>query len=273
MPQKTVNHLNFYENLKEARMRLNNTVVLYDGRPCYVLGMANHMSDGIIRCYIDEIGLPDSIGFLPHDKMPPYLTTSNVETGEEFGQAMDKWLDKNPKSPVMRKQINSPKFNRFRPFPLGNMNTPIGAVYVERNPTRKTEQGLTSYGISAEIIDFYSTKPRSLISGGKKFHFDQGHLLGQDFRKCILGEYPTFQDVWDYLSTGTARGQTSQAFHRYFSLSHGPGDSILLVYKTDAIGTVYREGNYYTKLYLGRRYHTLKELCENLGVFSSISLD
>ena len=45
-------HPNFYENLKEAQMRLLRTVVTYDNEPYYVGAITNHMKDGIFRVYL-----------------------------------------------------------------------------------------------------------------------------------------------------------------------------------------------------------------------------
>jgi hypothetical protein len=140
-------HPNFYENVKEAMMRLRRTVVLYDGEPWVVLAITNHKPDGIFRVYLDPIGKdpnknrqrPEPEGFPPEH---PGL-----------GGYMDTWIDEHPDSGIKRKQMNSPLFNKFRPYPLGMCNIKgSGCYYIERQPNRKTEQGLISSMLFETLI-------------------------------------------------------------------------------------------------------------------------
>jgi hypothetical protein len=45
-------HVNFYENIKEARMRLKGTIVLYEGIPYRVLAIADHKGP-VFRIYLN----------------------------------------------------------------------------------------------------------------------------------------------------------------------------------------------------------------------------
>ena len=118
---------NFYENQKEATMRLVSTIVCYDGIPCQVLAITAHKPDGIFRVYLDPIGQehggparPDIDG-VPRD-----------HTG--LGAIMDNFMDKHPGHLLMRKHMNSPAFNKYRPFPLGMLNVSGKTFYMERQP-------------------------------------------------------------------------------------------------------------------------------------------
>jgi hypothetical protein len=62
--------------------------------------------------------------------------------------------------PIIRKTMNSPKFNKFRPFPLGMCNSNGRCYFLERQPLRpKVEQGLIRSMVTekqitlAEVID------------------------------------------------------------------------------------------------------------------------
>ena len=80
------NHKNFYETIKEARMRLAQTVVMYDGEPYYVLALDNHKSDGIFRVYLDKLGQK---GGMAHRRLNIPFEYYDGETS--VGAAMDKW--------------------------------------------------------------------------------------------------------------------------------------------------------------------------------------
>jgi hypothetical protein len=55
-------------------------------------------------------------------------------------------MAEHPAAGILRKQMNSPLFNKFRPYPLGMCNTKgQRAYYLERQPNRKTEQGFGVY--------------------------------------------------------------------------------------------------------------------------------
>jgi hypothetical protein len=66
-----------------------------------------------------------------------------------------------PAAGILRKQMNSPLFNRFRPYPLGMCNLKgSGTYYIERQPNRKTEQGLLSSMLNETRLTSSPQRPR-----------------------------------------------------------------------------------------------------------------
>lgn len=267
MPEQADLHLNFYENLKEARMRLNYTVVMYDGEPYTVLCMANHMPDGIIRMYLDPLGHPDQVtSTYQSAKLPPYMIGDASANGIALGAAMDEWMKNNPKSALLRKQMNSPKFNRFRPFPLGNMFYHGDTVYVERTPTRKTEQGLTSY-----MLEGHRMRVGASYNNGR-FNMDNSYMNSPQFRDTIMGKYHTPYEAWQLLWQNS--GTQAVPFHRYFAFMKGPAGTTFLSYKRYNVGTVTKTpSGFYLTLTLDKQYKYLKELIEPLGLFNPIHIN
>jgi hypothetical protein len=102
-----------YENVHDAQMRLQGTVVLYAGEPVYItevgaVGPGDPKGD-VFRVYASPIPMK------PHD--------------------MDKGK--------MRKFISSKKFD-LAPFPMGFMNYKGSAYYCSRLPRRQQRQGLSN---------------------------------------------------------------------------------------------------------------------------------
>lgn len=251
---------NFYENLKEAQMRLQQTVVLYDGSPYYVLAIDDHKSDGIFRIYMDDIGHPQGVAIsrglsIPFDCMVPDGTTR--------GAMMDTWLEANPDKGVIRKQLNSPLFNKFRPFPLGMMNTKYSTLYVERQPQRHTQQGLTSSMLVAHPINLDAPEPTPVKS---KYGVE---LLSATFRSCVVGQYPSMEDCIQNLKD-TKIANRSAAFHRQFALVRGPLETLFLAYKSDIIGVLPNKDK--SVLHVGKNFHHLKEIVEEALPFGQIIL-
>src|SRR3546814_18111544 len=116
-----VKYTNFYETVKEADMRLRHTLVMYDGEPYYVLLISDHKKDGVFRIYMDKAG--NEHGFAFQREQVPYEASSSWNV---TATVMDDWLEKNPDKGVIRKMMNSPKFNQFKPFPLGMINKSEG---------------------------------------------------------------------------------------------------------------------------------------------------
>lgn len=105
----------FWTDTTQARERLNNTVVMYDGKPVIVLDVLDggDFADRIPRAYI---------------------------------QYCDPALAGEPQ----RKKLNSPKFNKFRDIPpLGWLNCPKnGAMFLERKATRSRLHGLCESNVT-----------------------------------------------------------------------------------------------------------------------------
>lgn len=252
-------YVNFYESIKEADMRVNNTVVLYDGEPYYVLAVADHKPDGIFRVYLDPYTEEASLTF-------QRTSIPGVDGGYSFserGTVLDQWLETNEgqNSGVIRKMMNSPKFNKFRPFPLGMVNTAQGyAAYLERRPTRYTQQGLMDNMIRFRTVMVGDSEQRKYTSG---YNF-----YGADMYRVIKGIYPSADECLSRFKEDSVTNQ-SVAFARDFAFVRGPLGIVYLAYKEEIVGftpTVSTE-----EVRLGKDFQHLRELVQELNVFNKVN--
>jgi hypothetical protein len=241
---------NFYENVKEAMLRLRRTVVLYDGAPYSVVCITNHKSDGKFRIYLEPIGLDGSQDRPQLDNFPP--------EHPGIGAYLDQWLAEHKNSPIIRKSMDSPLFNKFRPYPLGMCNYGTGAMYLERQPNRKTEQGLTASMLCETVL---SLDPQPIKRVGSI------SVYGKQFRDCVLGKYPSAMECLQNLLDPDIEN-TAVAFDRKFGLVRGPIDMIFLAYKGDIVGVLPR--NNFSEVRLGRDFKHVKEVAAELGLFQII---
>lgn len=250
-------HPNFYETVEEVRMRLKDSVILYDGKPYYVLNVANHKKDNVFRLYLDPLST---------ETMPYQATVGNApcnwgaNDSVNYAIEMDAWMETEAgkKSGIIRKQMTSPLFNKYRPFPLGMCNYGGDAVYVTRMPTRSTIQGLQ--GSSFRCVG-PSLNP--VRSDG----MPRPNLLGSEICQTILGMYPAPQDCIDSLLDKRCTN-SGVAFHREFALLKGPIDLLFLAYKNDVIGVLVE--NNFSRVRLGSNYTHLREVVEELNLFQDI---
>lgn len=247
-------YVNFYENIQEASMRLKNTVVLYDGLPYYVLNICDHKSDGIFRVYLEPIGDPDKMEVNSMSNPPPF--NAYPPEGSSQGKMMDDWMKANPNSRLLRKQMNSPLFNKFRPFPLGMCNVDGLLAYIERQPTRKVEQGLTQQMLMSHQIRFGANKNMLTVN-----------LLSDSLKATILGDYPDPSLCLEAMKDPSISNE-GVGFHREFALVRGPIDMIFLAYKTDIVG-VLTEGTF-ARLKLSKKFIHAKEAISTLHLFKDI---
>jgi hypothetical protein len=250
------NHPNTFETVKEAMMRLRRTVVVYDGEPYIVLQITNHKPNGIFRIYLEPTGRdPNNRRARPEpEQFPP------EHSG--IGPYMDQWMTEHPDSGVIRKEMNSPLFNKFRPYPLGMCNIKgSGTYYIERQPNRKTEQGLISSMLYETPI---STSPARVNRHGGTID-----VYGTAFRDCVMGKYPTAAECLSNLLDPDVTNDAA-AFSREFALVRGPIDILFVAYKHDIIGML--PTNDFSCIRLGREFHHTKEVVEALGVFQSIQM-
>jgi hypothetical protein len=247
---------NVYENVKEAMLRLRRTVVVYDGQPYVVLAITNHKDDNIFRIYLDPTAKPkeqSAYGRPEPEQFPP--EHSGV------GAYMDQWISEHPAAGILRKQMNSPLFNKFRPYRLGMCNLKgSGCVYLERMPNRKTEQGLVPSMINETAINVIPNK-------------DQGRAMrnvdiyGEAFKDCVMGAYPTAKDCLANLLNPEVMNEAA-AFHREFALVRGPLDMLFLAYKHEIVGVLPK--NNFDAVRLGHEFQHTKEVVEQLGLFQYI---
>lgn len=247
-------YVNFYENLKEAKMRIEHTVVMYDGKPYYVLAVCDHKPDGIFRVYLDDLSSP---AIDRYSDIPIHYAPAAIED-PSHGQMMDKWMEKRPNAGVIRKMMNSPLFNKFRPFPLGMCNYGKKTYYLERGPSRPhSQQGLTKTMLHATCID---------PSSGSKGSIPLS-LTSKELYRTIIGDYPTAKECLDALKDPTVLN-TSVGFHRNFAFSRGPAGIIFLAYKTDIVGFLPERD--LSSVVLDRSFAHTKEVVEDLSLFSSV---
>jgi hypothetical protein len=246
---------NTFETVKEAMMRLRRTVVVYDGEPYVVLCITNHKVDGVFRIYLQATGLDPN---KPHPPRPEPEGFPPEHSG--IGGYMDTWMEQHP-DVILRKQMNSPLFNKFRPYPLGMCNIKgSGTYYIERQPNRKTEQGLISSMLNETQI---TAAPQQAKRVGSV------DVYGVAFKSCIMGDHPSAAECLANLTDPDILNDAA-AFSREFALVRGPIGMLFLAYKHDVVGVL--PNNDFSCVRLGREFHHTKEVVEKLGLFSSITL-
>lgn len=249
---------NFYENLTEARARLLRTIVLYGDTPCFVLAITDHMKDGIFRMWLDPVGIPMS----PELKSFRQTASNHGPEHPLLPGQLDALLTAHPNCGIMRKHMNSPKFRRFRPFPLGMCHAGTQLYYIERQPIRpKMEQGLTKNACSETLITAGSRRDNP------KHPMQSVDIYGPSFKDCILGDHFPAQQALDALNDPRC-DHDALAFHREFALVRGPLEMLFLAYRSDIIGTL--PYNDFSVVKLGRDYRYCSEVVEELRLFAKI---
>jgi hypothetical protein len=264
-----VKHKNFYENAKEANLRLRNTVVWYDGPgeqgPYFVMVITDH--DGAdFKIYMKRIGQKyySVSGVMPPNEVYPAETTG-------FGKLMDKFMKDYPKFGIIRKDLSSPHFRAFRPFPLGMMNlvrtdkngkaVDCETLYLERQPNRATQQGLTRTMIYISPVN--AAMARDPVPMHHSFD-----LWSEDFYDCVMGKYPSIDTCLSKLRDPTIANEAA-AFHRYFALVKGPIGMVFLSYKGDIVGVL--DNKNLSSLTVDRDFNYTREAISDLHVFNSIN--
>lgn len=155
---------NFYDSIEEARFRLENTIVEYDGRPVFVSSVADH-PDGVFRVMIHDMPFP----------------------GGMAGRGA-------------RKVINSPLFRRFQTIPLGWCNhfeeNTRHASFVERAPVRRSKQGLAGDAFIASSFNGtgFARSP---------FTWERAKS-SDGFVEMVTNVYPSFEEALSQLIENTS---------------------------------------------------------------------
>jgi hypothetical protein len=258
-----VQFTNFYENLTEARLRLLKNIVSYEGEAYYVLEIVDH-PDGKFRIYMDKLGDPNGIGRNKHGEAFP----KGPSYEHNYSKLLDNWIEKNPDSGVVRKYMSSRGFNKFRPFPLGNLNSNGSVIYVQRTPTRNTNQGLRENSVVGYLV---SATPKQ-SSRSSKSYTDPSQVGVSPytcaFADMVAGNYPDYWEVIKNLCNPKIANQGC-AFDRDFSVLRGPVDLLCLCYQTDGIGLIDARSN---KLILGHSCRHLLEQIQELNIFTTIEI-
>lgn len=246
---------NFFESQKESSIRLHGTVVLYDNEPVEVVHTTDHLGDKVIYAFIRPIGLtaseraarPEPAGLfnLPHVAV------------KDQGQYLDAFIKDNPSSQLKRVPLSDYGFNKFRPFELGMYWESVSVLYVERQPNRKTEQGLTTTMLVSYKLDL--TDERRVLQ--------PVDIFGPEMYRCIKGLHPSPTRCIEGLTGGKYVNQAA-AFHRHFAFLLGPADTLFLVYKNTVIG-VLPHGDF-SQVRLSRDFAYTKEVVDELHLFGDI---
>lgn len=260
---------NFYQTVTEASMRLRGTIIMYNGPgeegPYYVCAVTDHLSDGKFRIYMKALGNK----YISNPAVMPPSEQIGVDN-PALGGHMDQFMKLNPSFGMVRKELTSPHFNGFRPFPLGMMNkvdrdktgkaTDCETLYLERQPNRGTSQGL----VRAMIYTTQVTPSVKKAPTPATFNFD---IFSPEFKDCILGRYPSPEECLRNLRDPKCANE-GVAFHRYFAFVRGPFDMIFLSYKGDIVGIL--PNNDLRSVDIGKEFRYTKETVDDLRVFSTI---
>lgn len=254
----TVAHVNFYENLAEAKMRLLNTVVMYDKKPYMVIAIAEH-KDGVFRMYLRNL-VREKV-----DKELDAILQYQSDTPEVI-TLLDKLVDKKEGGQFLRKKMNSPKFNKFKPFPLGMCNQVTKeharCYFLERQPQRHREQGLTGSMVNESIVSLSSIQPYNPRGG-----LNAVYMTSEGMYACMLGQYPSAQEVLENLKDPDVTNE-AVGFSRLFALIRGPVGTMFLGYKDTTIGLL--ENGSFDRLRLSKRHIQTKELIQELNLFKEV---
>lgn len=263
------NHKNFYETLAEAEMRLNHTIVMYDKEPHYILCITNHKSDGIFRVFMQPLGHPKGFCMERTVKGIPYNwhEESTNDRRQERGEKMDAYLKTKEAASfgIIRKMMNSPKFDNFKPFPLGMCNYKGGVVYLERAPNRHTQQGLISSMIESQlIVSVFPTNLAKLPRGAWNIE-----ITCPEFYDTVIGAYPSPQECLAKLKDPKVQN-TGASFHRHFALMRGPANTLFLVYKNDYVGIL--DDNNFSSVKISKEFSHVVEVVQELDLFTNITV-
>lgn len=235
-------------------MRLLNTIVTYDGDPFFVIAITNHKPDGIFRMYLDPIPVSGKMNIqMVGDARPPYDQYEKMSP--ELGVAMDGWLKTHPDSGIQRKMMNSPKFNRFRPFQMGMYNAKGSTTYLARHPTRNVEQGFTKKALMVKPVSLHPE-----IGG-------QVDIYSPAFRACVRADFPHPKECLERMIDPEISNK-AVGFHRDFALLRGPLDTLFLSYRGETIG--FLPDNDFKTVRLGRDFQHTREACGDLSLFDKI---
>jgi len=194
-----VSYTNFFETIQEAEMRLKNSIVKYRDDFYYVEAVSGAKADGKFRVYMDQLGH----GGHGQDRLAGFGYPNSYDFyGDEFSKALDKWLEENPDKGFARKYASSRHFNKFRPFPLGNVNVDGAVVYCERGPTRNMHQGLREPAVLSTNVSTvpvrYDPNSRARSSSYRSQVQPIGNsrmdIFSREFYNMLKGDYPSFQE-------------------------------------------------------------------------------
>lgn len=254
-PEVIDNKKSLYETMEEATMRLKDSIVMYDKKPHWVITAADSHPDGVLRLYL-----------VPYDKNLDYWFSHNTAPCSWFNEGeltrrvkMDAYIKANPIFGIIRKRINSSKFNSFRPFPLGMMKLSKDAVfYAQRAPVRHTYQGLKFSAIMG-----YHFSGENLVENPTPTRIDRvSRVYSKGMEDMFLGLYPSYEEVLEKFASGEA----TAPLNRDFCLIRGPLNIKYLAYQCSIVGVL--PDSRTVQVPLDRAY--LTEVISGLNIFQEI---
>jgi hypothetical protein len=244
---------NFFESLAEAQIRLSGTVVLYDGEPMQVFSLNQKGAKAPILAFCQPVGEKFKNIKLPNN----FFTCS--QGGSAQADILEKLIDSDPSCGLVRLELTDPKFNKFRPYELGMYWSGEDIIYVERQPNRKTEQGLTPTMLKCQRLNFSNENVGSSPSSV--------NMTGPEMYRCIRGQHPTPLTCLEKL-TDDKYANNAAAFHRHFAFVRGPVDTLFLAYKNDVVGLL--PNNDFSQVKISKEFRYTTEAVDELGLFATI---
>jgi hypothetical protein len=215
---------------------------------------------------MEEMG-HGAIGSDRMGSMPTHHDYGPTGIGEKLDQLVESI---GPKYGLIRKYADSMHFNKFRPFPLGNVNTGGGVVFTERTPTRNMHQGMLPDAVMATNV--VSTPARSpskkrglLMKQSLPINNTRVDVWGSDFYNMLIGEYPSYSEVVENLRDPDILNEGC-AFHRNYSVLRGPLGMLFLCYQHHGVGMIEKNDH----LVLASSHEYLKEEITELKIFKSM---
>ena len=177
-----------YETADEVKMRLEQTVVLYEGKPVYITK-------------VSSVG--GGLGYDAEDN--PIKADDKKEIARVFFRElpMDPRIGNDEKN-THRKYLSSRNFD-LSPFKMGYFNIKGRAIFAARSPIRQNRQGLSSQVLKLTDIKGRPVEDISFTSA----------ISSKGFVDMVAGVYPTFKDVGDLLGDDE---NSSMAVSRCFAL-------------------------------------------------------
>lgn len=264
-------HKNFFETIEEAKMRLNKSVVQYRDDFYYVVYVSDQKEDGKFRVYLDKLGQGQAIWHRTNFPQSPDYSSSELVA--KYDSAIK---NKSYGEGFIRKYATSRYFNKFRPFPMGNMNIDGEVIYCERSPTRNMNQGLLRDAVLATRVqtvpyqydDHGQNNRLNDLSGRGPLGNAPFDIFSEEFNQMLKGEYPSYREVIENLQDPEILNNGC-AFSREYSLFRGPLDMLFLCHRHSGVGAVSVDGK---SLSLASTHRFLVEEITEMGIFNNITI-
>lgn len=134
---------------------------------------------------------------------------------------------------------------------------------IERQPNRRTEQGLTRTMLESTDVSLNPSSGR--FKGNPSCAIE---LYSPQFKACVLADHPSAEEVLLNLNDPKIENN-SIAFHRRFALLRGPIGMLFLAYKAEVIGVLVN--NDFSTIRIGAAFRHCREVVQDLKLFTTIN--